>query len=269
MLTQFPAAFQIRLLAVLNELPADASPQSIARRMLQILQFGTGIDMPDALRLFRALAGESGAAALEAENKKSADIPGTYKSGGTATISLEAENRKALDLSFSETDELPVGNSCLVILWPFLGNFFIRLGLLDEERRFRDAAARQRAAGLLQMLASGEASPPEYLLPLNKVLCGLGLTEVFDFGPDLLESEAQECVDLLEALIAQAPILRDMTPDGLRGSFLLRPGVLSASDGLWLLRVERQTYDIILERFPWSWEWVKLPWMEAPLRVEW
>ena len=40
-------------------------------------------------------------------------------------------------------------------------------------------------------------------------------------------------------------------------------------DGAWLLRVERQTYDLVLDRFPWGWEWLRLPWMDAPLRVEW
>ena len=55
-----------------------------------------------------------------------------------------------------------------------------------------------------------------------------------------------------------------MSVDGFRGTFLLRQGVLSTRDGAGLLRVERETYDVVLERFPWSWEWVKLPWMEAP-----
>lgn len=174
----------------------------------------------------------------------------------------------ALDLSFSAADELYVGNAGLVILWPFLGHFFARLDLLDE-RRFRDLAARQRAVGLLQHIATAEAAFPEYLLPLNKLLCGMELAEVFDFGPPVSGAEAQECEDLLAAVIAQAPILRDMSVPGFRGTFLLRPGLLRARDGAWLLQVERETYDIVLERFPWGWEWVRLPWMEAPLRVEW
>jgi hypothetical protein len=107
------------------------------------------------------------------------------------------------------------------------------------------------------------------VLPLNKLLCGLDPGEIFDFGPPLVDSEAEECEMLLEAVIAQAPILHDMTAAGFRGTFLLRRGMLSAPGGFPLLRAERETYDIVLERFPWSWEWVKLPWMEAPLRVEW
>jgi len=60
-----------------------------------------------------------------------------------------------------------------------------------------------------------------------------------------------------------------MSINGFRGSFLLRQGSISAGEGSWLLRVERETYDLVLERFPWSWQWLKLPWMEYPVRVEW
>jgi len=35
------------------------------------------------------------------------------------------------------------------------------------------------------------------------------------------------------------------------------------------LRIERQPADILLERFPWRTDWVRLPWMQAPMRVEW
>mgnify|MGYP001398824674 CR=1 FL=1 len=173
-----------------------------------------------------------------------------------------------VDSRFSEADEVYVTNAGLVILWPFLENFFARVNLV-EAKRFKGLAAAQRAAGLLQVVATQESGSPEYLLPLNKILCGLAVEEVLDFGAPLHEAEAEECERLLEAVIAQAPILRDMSVAGFRGTFLLRKGVLSTRDGAWLLQVERETYDIVLERFPWSWGWVKLPWMDAPLRVDW
>ena len=165
-------------------------------------------------------------------------------------------------------DELYIDNAGLVILWPYLENFFTRVNLL-EKKQFKDRTAQQRAVGLLQALATLEPEPPEFMLPLNKILCGVEVTDVFDFGSPLLDTEAEECERLLQAVIAQAPILGEMSTAGLRGTFLLRSGMLSVRDGAWLLRVERETYDIVLERFPWSWEWVKLPWMDAPIRVEW
>ena len=185
-----------------------------------------------------------------------------------ADFAVDEVDETPLDLSFSDAEELYIGNAGLVIVWPFLSQFFARLDLLAA-KNFKDAPARHRAVGLLQYLATGESPCPEYLLPLNKVLCGLELAEVFDFGPPLTDSEAAECTNLLSAAIAQAPVLRDMSVSGFRGTFLLRQGVLRSRDGAWLLQVERETYDIVLDRFPWGWAWVKLPWMEEPLRVEW
>jgi hypothetical protein len=179
-----------------------------------------------------------------------------------------AEPEQEIDPGFGTADEVYISNAGLVILWPFLSQFFARLELLDG-KQFRDQAARQRAIVLLQHIATGDLACPEYMLPLNKVLCGLEPTDLFDMLEPLPEAEIDECTNLLAAVIAQAPVLRSMSPSGFQGTFLLRQGVLSTRDGIWLLRVERQTYDIVLERFPWGWEWVKLPWMDAPLRVEW
>ena len=170
--------------------------------------------------------------------------------------------------SFSDADEIYLENAGLVILWPFLATFFASLGLL-EEKIFKDEASRQRAVGLLQYLATGEAPGPEQLLPLNKLLCGMELEEVFDFGPPMTEAEIEACDDLLSAAIHHAPILRDMSIPGFRASFLLRSGQLSARDDHWLVRVERLTHDVVLDRFPWSVHIVKLPWMQAVMQVEW
>jgi hypothetical protein len=181
---------------------------------------------------------------------------------------VEPAEDHTVDLRFSDADELYIDNAGLVILWPFLERFFERLGLVTAHR-FQDAAAVHRAVGLLQYLASADPSPPEYLLPLNKVLCGMALDEVWALDTPLTEAEAEECTDLLTAVITHAPILHNMSLPGFRGTFLLRQGVLSARDGAWLLRVQRETYDVVLDRFPWSVAWVKLPWMDTLLRVEW
>jgi hypothetical protein len=184
---------------------------------------------------------------------------------------LEEQAREAQarpETGFSDADAIYVDNAGLVILWPFLERFFENAGLLDE-KAFRDEAARQRAAGLLHYLASGEAPQAEPLVPLNKVLCGIPLEEVFDFGAPIAPIEMEACDELLAAVIANAPILRRMSLAGFRASFLLRKGQLGTLDGAWLLRVERETHDVVLERFPWSFPIVKLPWMEALLQVEW
>jgi len=106
-------------------------------------------------------------------------------------------------------------------------------------------------------------------LPLNKLLCGMEQEAVFELDGPLTEAETGECDDFLTAVIAQAPILQSLSIAGLRGNFLLRAGMLQVNQGIWLLRVERETHDVMLDHFPWGFQWVKLPWMEEPLQVEW
>lgn len=156
----------------------------------------------------------------------------------------------------------------MVLLWPFLPRFVEQLGLRTDGGWCNPAAA-QRAARLLQCVASGDADPPEFQLPLNKLLCGLPLDDgLLDDAP-LTEPEQAECDALLVAVIAQAPILREMSVAGFRASFLLRPGQLSSRDGHWLLRVERLAQDVVVDRMPWSVRFVKLPWMAELMQVEW
>ncbi|MFT4713865.1 MAG: hypothetical protein ACI8W1_002358, partial [Candidatus Azotimanducaceae bacterium] len=182
----------------------------------------------------------------------------------------ETTNKQEIPInsSFSETDAIYVGNGGLVILWPFLQPFFDRLGL-THNKQFKDTSSAQRAVGLLQYLASGDESPLEFLLPLNKMLCGLAPESVFDFGVEISLEEKQECDDLLAAVIQQAPILKSMSIAGFRVSFLRRQGQLSSRDGQWLLRVEHETHDIVLDRFPWGISIIRLPWMTAIMQVEW
>ena len=195
------------------------------------------------------------------------------RAGGNLPNELAAEvkqqpRREALDLAFGDADTVYVENSGLVILWPFLERFFGRLDLLDGGT-FKDVAAQHRAAGLLQYLVTEDPTPPEYQMLLNKLLCGMEPEDLLDFGPAVTEVESEECTHLISAVIENAPVLHNMSHDGFRGSFLLRKGMLSAGDATWILRVERETFDVVLDRFPWSFSWVKLPWMEVPLGVEW
>ena len=170
----------------------------------------------------------------------------------------------------ADTDARYVENAGLCLLWPFLARCFVRLSLLIEnETSFVLESARHRAVGLLHYIASGERNAPEAWLALNKALCGLDPDDIVRFGDPVTDAEAEEADAMLEAAIAHAAVLGTVTIDGFRGSFLLRRGALSIRDGAWLLRVEKHPADVLIERFPWRTEWIRLPWMQAPLRVEW
>jgi hypothetical protein len=187
---------------------------------------------------------------------------------GLNTNSLAMRTRQQKSMLANHVDEMYVNNAGLVILWPFLNQFFARLGLLKESG-FLHEYARQTAVALLQYLVNEDLNPPEYELTLNKLVCGMDLEELFDLETPLTNDHMQECQRLLTSVIEQAPILNKMSISGFRGSFLIRQGILSFRDGASLLRVEKETYDVVLERFPWGIDWIKFPWMSTVLRVEW
>ncbi len=169
-----------------------------------------------------------------------------------------------------DDDSRLVETAGLCLLWPFLPRFFARLGLLDESGvAFAGPPAAHRAVLLLHHVATGETEAPDYALVLAKALCGLAPHVVHHAPAPIDAREADEASQLLDAVIAHAACLGDITRDGLRGSFLIRPGILTTRDGAWLLRVERRTEDVVLDRLPWSFQWARLPWMPAPMRVEW
>lgn len=161
---------------------------------------------------------------------------------------------------------LYVDNAGLVLLHPFLPRFFEHLGLAAGDKLIKPMAALQ----LLHFLATGQPAAPEYALVLPKVLCSVALGMPVEKEAVLAETEREEAEALLKAVIRHWEALKGTSPDGLRGTFLVRPGKLTLrEDGDWLLQVESQSYDILLNQLPWTISMIKLPWMQQMLRVEW
>lgn len=254
------AAAWARLLAMQDRLPAPLRARAESALGATGGEGGHGAAAMAALDELLRMTVERGRVAVPL----TAPLPASAN-GGREPRRASDRDRNA---GFNAADAVAVDNAGLVLVWPFLATFFERLGLAADGR-FADEAAAQRGVGLLQFIAAGDGEPPEALLPLNKVLCGLAPDSVFDFGAPIATTETAACEELLGAVIAHATLLQGMSIAGLRANFLLRPGSLGARDGHWLLRVERLAQDVVVDRMPWSVRFVKLPWMAELMQVEW
>ncbi len=158
-----------------------------------------------------------------------------------------------------------IENSGLVLLHPFIPLFFETLGVVKDEK----IVDPDKALALLHFLASGETTAPEHELVLPKILCGLPPDTVA--GPAVLlnENDMSESINLLETAIGYWEALKNTSPDGLRDTFLRRPGKISRRDADWLLQVERQSFDILLDDLPWGLSVLQFPWMAELVWVEW
>jgi hypothetical protein len=178
----------------------------------------------------------------------------------------ESATLNHLRYSTDEIEGLYLDNAGLVILHPFLPMFFEALGI----SKYGVLLQPERALALLHFLATGHEHPPEYDLVLPKICCGVSLETPVEMNLVLTQEEKEEAEALLNAVIRHWESLGDSSPDALRGTFLCRQGKISRrNDTNWLLQVERQSFDILLDRLPWGIGLIKLPWMQETLWVEW
>ena len=167
-----------------------------------------------------------------------------------------------------EGEEIYVPLAGIVLLHPFLSILFTELTLI-ENRAWISLEASVKGAQVLAYLATGANHCPEYTLPLIKLLCGLPFETFVSPEITLTDTEKRATAEVLEAIISHWQALGNTSPAGLRESFLQREGKLTAVDGGWRLTVERKTIDILLDRLPWGFSMIKLPWMPDLLFVDW
>ncbi len=161
-----------------------------------------------------------------------------------------------------------IANAGLVLIHPFLQRFFSLCKLL-EKRKFKDEASAHKAVHLLQYIVAKDDKREEHQLVLNKILCGIPLSEPVDQTIVLTEEEKEICESLISGVVENWPILKKTSNDNFRVSFLRREGRLLEDEKGWLLKVEERSFDMLLEKLPWSVSMFRLPWMEKMIQVEW
>jgi hypothetical protein len=157
----------------------------------------------------------------------------------------------------------------LVILHPFLPQFFKGLGLLNEKDQFKNVGSRTKALHLLAFLANGKISAFEPELLFCKFLCGMPLKKAIAKITSYSKNEIEECEQLLNDVISHWPVLKNTSIEGLREGFLNRKGKLDFRDEIAVLYVETMSRDILLEMLPWGIGFVQLPWMDTPFTTIW
>ena len=195
--------------------------------------------------------------AADLNARRERDLPKV--SGSEKTPAATPEHADACEGIYIE-------NAGLVLLHPFLPQFFAALGIAAEDKLLQP----ERALCLLHLVATGQPIAPEYELMLPKILCEIPLQTPVECDVDLTDLEKEEAGALLEAVVRHWGALGDSSADALRGTFLFRSGKVSVrEDGDWLLQVESKTVDILLDQLPWGISMIKLPWMKKMLWVEW
>lgn len=170
----------------------------------------------------------------------------------------------------SGSTSFDVVDSGLVLLSPYIPALFERTGCV-EKGVFPTDDAKRKALAVLKFAAYGTYGEPPQNAAVMNILCGLPVTPTFDADklPKISDNEKELVEGLLKAVIANWKAVGRMSPDGLRGTYFVRPGIVETAGTADLLTVEKKTYDILLDKLPWGYSMVKHPWMEKVLNVKW
>ncbi|MCF6258474.1 MAG: hypothetical protein L3K25_19635 [Gammaproteobacteria bacterium] len=238
------------LLLIINELVEDQSRSDLLPHCSSVttptIEVSELVDeQMDNLRLTRGAAADT-------------DTPGSIDN------SIQSSFRDVLDSSAAVYLE----NAGQVLLAPYLPSLFERLGLL-KGGQFNDHRASERAVHVLQYMVDGIGAAPEYMMVLNKLICGVSSAR--PITRDIIVSDTDKVfIDgLLVAAIENWKGIGNTSVDGLRQSFLQREGKLQLKDEQWQLLVAPRSYDMLLDKLPWSYSTIKYSWMPRVIHVEW
>lgn len=179
----------------------------------------------------------------------------------------ENQEKMAAELAMPDGDSY-VMNAGLVIVAPYIQRLFSILEL-TKNAAFVDETAAERAIHLLQYIVTGEEQTPEYQLSLNKLLCGIHGGVPIVAGIQITDHEKEVIQQMLLGVITNWSAIGKTSIQGLRETFLQREGHLYKQEDGWQLHIPSATFDMLLDRLPWSFAMIKFPWMSDPLHVTW
>ena len=169
----------------------------------------------------------------------------------------------------TDTKEILVQNAGLILLHPFLKQFFTKLGFYEKGEKQIKQDKIDEATQLLHFLATKNEAPYEYELSFEKFLCGIPFNEPINRLQKISSAQKKECSNLLESVINHWKALKTSNIDTLRSGFLMREGKLTKETDSNKIFIQRQAHDILLERLPWGLSIMNLPWIKNITFIEW
>ncbi|SMP13290.1 contractile injection system tape measure protein [Chryseobacterium profundimaris] len=160
-----------------------------------------------------------------------------------------------------------VQNAGLILIHPFLKTFFEHCNLLDKQTQ--QLTDPELCTHLLHYIATGNINAPEYEMIFEKFLCNIPINQSINRHIKLSRKHKAEAKNVIKSVLHNWSPMKKSSPALLQNEFFQRPGKLVVTDYDYTLTVERKTQDILLDRLSWGIGFVKLPWKEKFLLVNW
>lgn len=163
---------------------------------------------------------------------------------------------------------IPVKNAGIVLLSGYMRMLLDRLGAISGDAFVSDEMQKS-AVHFLQYVVTGITRTEETFLILNKILCGLDISEPVLDEISMKEEQVKTVESLIRAAISHWPVIGECSIDGFRGNWLVRDGILYETEEKWELVVEKRAYDLLIHKSPYSFSIINFPWMKKPVYVSW
>ena len=168
-----------------------------------------------------------------------------------------------------EDEKVQIANAGLVLFHPYLRYVFKDLEWINDKHQFVNKKAQQKAVLWLQYIINSKSRHPEHSLVLNKILCGWPVNKPLTTRCNFSKKEKLAVQDLIDALKEHWSVLRNTSAHGVVKSFIDRPGMIQKTGKNFLLQIEKNTIDILLESLPFGIQTIKLPWNAYIIHTEW
>lgn len=187
-----------------------------------------------------------------------------------AENSVEAIDHKP-ETTFDDLDLKEDGhyiqNAGLIILHPFLKTFFEHCDLIHPKTQ--QLTDPELCAHLLHYIATGKTNAPEYDMIFEKFLCNIPMNQSINRHIKLSRKHKTQVKNLIESVQQNWKPMKKSSVALLQNEFFQRSGKLVVTDHDYTLTVERKTQDILLDKLAWGISFVKLPWKEKFMFVNW
>jgi len=166
-----------------------------------------------------------------------------------------------------DNPRVSIPDAGLSLLWPFLPGLFRQLELI-QDNAFLNRDMQLKAASCIAWL-SQQHREQNSCSPIVLLMCGLA-GEASSESAVLDEATQAFLARWLEGLPRALPgTWQKLCSGDIQQWFLQRPGWLSTDDEEPVLYIAPDSFDVLLNDWPWPINMIALPWLEMPIKILW
>ena len=204
-----------------------------------------------------------GKGAFEKANGK--NLKGDKNERQTGSQPLNADSNTETKIT-AEINGYHVQNAGLVLIHPFINNLFKHCNLIDPKTK--KLIDPEIGIHLLHYIATGKTNQPESSMLFEKFLCNIPMHQSISRHVKLSRRHKSEAAKVIAAVQQNWSSMKTASVALLQNEFFQRSGKLVLHNNQ-TLTIERKTQDILLEKISWGIGFIKLPWQNQFIYVNW